>query len=102
MAKKTKTSFYNNKRYNDAQFEATTRKVTNYLRSLAARRTTGVVTADDVNNYLSRDGVQPEQVRTRLSFINSVLREPMFEQTGTVPSSRPAAKGRSISAWTIA
>ena len=79
-----------------------TRKMVTYLRSLVNRRTSGIVTADDVHNYLNRQGVRPHQVSTRLSFINSVLRSPMFEQVDMVASSRPAAKGRSISAWTTA
>lgn len=90
------------KTYNQNEFESTARKLSTYLRGLAKRRASGTVTADDVHNYLTREGVRPQQVRTRLSFINSVLREPMFEQTGdTVPSSRPEARGRSISEWTI-
>lgn len=78
------------------------RGLTSYLRSLANRRSTGTVTADDVHTFLSRKGVSARQYRTRLSFINSVLREPMFEASGTVYSTRPQAKGRAISAWTLA
>mgnify|MGYP003338877665 FL=1 len=78
------------------------RRISSYLRSLASRRSSGVVTADDVHNYLTRDGVRPQQVRTRLSFINNVFSNGMFEQDGMVPSARPQAKGRSITAWTIA
>jgi hypothetical protein len=73
-----------------------------YLRSLANRRSSGVVTADDAHNYLTREGVRERQVRTRLSFINSVFSTGMFEQVGRAPSTRPRAKGRSISMWTVA
>jgi hypothetical protein len=82
--------------------ETMVRKVTNYVRNLASRRSSGVVTADDVQAYLTRQGISARQIRTRLSFVNSVLRAPMFESTGTVYSTRPEAKGRAISAWTLA
>ena len=105
MAKRTgstRNDFSNNRYYNTQEFDSTARRMTSHLRSLVSRRTTGVVTADDVHNYLNREGVHEKQVRTRLSFINSVFGSGMFEQTGTVASSRPAAKGRAISAWTVA
>jgi hypothetical protein len=60
------------------------------------------VTADDAHRYMDREGIRPQQVRTRLSFINSVLREPNFEPVDVVASQRPAARGRSITEWTIA
>jgi predicted Zn-dependent protease len=88
--------------YNEQERSNTTRRITSYLRSLANRRSTGVVTADDVHSYLTRDGVREQQVRTRLSFINSVFGSGMFEQVGTMPSTRPQAKGRAISTWTVA
>jgi hypothetical protein len=81
--------------------EKTIRGLTSYLRSLANRRSDGVVTADDAHTYLTRRGVA-NSTRTRLSFVNSVLRNPLFEAVGTVSSSRPQAKGRAISAWTLA
>lgn len=104
MAKRNSDrGFSKNRYFNTSEFETTARRMTSYLRSLANRRSSGVVTADDVHTYLNREGVQPQQVRTRLSFINSVLAgSGMFEQAGTVASSRPQAKGRSITAWTIA
>jgi hypothetical protein len=105
MAKRTGSTandFAKNRYFNTQEFEATAKRMTSYLRSLASRRSSATVTADDVHNYLNRAGVQPKQVRTRLKFINSVFGSGMFEQTGTVASSRPAAKGRAISAWTIA
>lgn len=80
--------------------ENMTSKIRTYLRTLSRRRNSGYVTADDVHTYLTREGVRNEQVKTRLSFINSVLREPEFEPVDTVPSSRPAARGRMITAWT--
>jgi hypothetical protein len=72
-----------------------------YLRSLANRRSSGVVTADDAHNYLGKNGIDEMKVRTRLSFINAAFSNG-FEQVGYTYSSRPAAKGRSISEWTIA
>lgn len=78
------------------------RGLTSYLRSLATRRSTGIVTADDVHTYLNRKGISSRAVSTRLSFVNSVLRSPVFESAGSVYSSRPQAKGRSITAWQLA
>ena len=105
MAKRntTRNDFSQNRYYNTAEFEATSRRMTSYLRSLANRRSSGVVTADDVHNYLTREGVHQKQVRTRLRFINTVLGgSGVFEQDGMVASTRPQAKGRSITAWTVA
>lgn len=99
---RTTNSMKNNKRYTDAQFEQTANRMRSWLCSLARRRTGRTVTADDAHRYLDREGVQPEQVRTRLSFINSVLREPNFGRAGMTNSSRPAARGRSITEWTVA
>jgi hypothetical protein len=76
--------------------------MTSYLRGLANRRSSGVVTADDAHTYLSRAGIREQMVRTRLSFINSVFGTGMFEQVGSTPSNRPQAKGRSISTWSVA
>ena len=88
--------------YNEQERMSTTRRIVSYLRSLANRRSTGVVSADDVHNYLTRDGVREQQVRTRLSFINSVFSMDMFEQAGMTRSTRPQARGRAIAAWTVA
>lgn len=77
-------------------------QMSTYLRSLANRRYSGEVTADDAHSYLTRAGLSELMVRTRLSFINSVFKNGMFEQSGTVASSRPAAKGRAISTWSVA
>lgn len=102
MANRNSNNRFVVRTYNTQEREATTRRISSYLRSLASRRSDGVVTADDVHNYLNRDGVRPQQVRTRLSFINSVFSSGMFEQDGMVASSRPQAKGRYITAWTLA
>jgi hypothetical protein len=88
--------------YNEQERMSTTRRIMTYLRSLANRRSTGVVSADDVHNYLTRDGVREQQTRTRLSFINSVFSSEMFEFAGMTASTRPQAKGRSISTYTVA
>ena len=73
-----------------------------YLRTLANRRNSGIVTADDAHNYLGKNGIDEMKVRTRLSFINSAFATEEFESVGYTPSSRPAAKGRSITEWTLA
>ena len=88
--------------YNEQERNSTTRRIASYLRSLANRRSTGTVSADDVHNYLTRDGVREQQTRTRLSFINSVFSGEMFEFAGMMPSTRPSAKGRAISTYTVA
>jgi hypothetical protein len=87
---------------NSTKAETMVRGLTSYLRSLANRRNDGIVTADDVHAYLNRRGISARATRTRLSFVNSVLRSPVFESAGSVYSSRPQAKGRSITAWTLA
>lgn len=69
-----------------------------YLRSLSRKRSDNVVTADDAQNYLSKAGFRNNAMK-RLSVINSVLREPLFENVGARPSSRPAAKSRQVSEW---
>ena len=106
MAKRnrnTRNDFSQNRYFNTTEFEATARRMTSYLRSLSNRRSSGVVTADDVHAYLTREGVHQKQVKTRLSFINSVLAgSGEFVQDGTTRSTRPEAKGRTITAWTAA
>lgn len=88
--------------YNQQERESTVRRIASYLRSLANRRSTGTVTADDVHTYLTRDGVRAQQTRTRLSFVNAVFSTGMFEYAGVTASNRPAARGRSISMYTVA
>jgi hypothetical protein len=78
------------RRYNEQERMSTTRRIVSYLRSLAN------------HNYLTRDGVREQQTRTRLSFINSVFSGEMFEVAGTMASTRPAARGRAISTYTVA
>jgi predicted Zn-dependent protease len=106
MAKRnstTRNDFSKNRYFNTTDFAVTARRMTSYLRSLSNRRSSGVVTADDAHAYLTREGVHQKQVRTRLSFINAVLAgSGEFEQNGTVASTRPQAKGRSITAWMAA
>ena len=70
-----------------------------YLRGLSRRRNNNVVTADDAHTYLDRKGVRSKQVRTRLAYINSVLRVPEFVNVGNRSSIRPAARYRSITEW---
>lgn len=100
--KKNMNTRFTVKSYSNTEFDRTANKMRSYLVSLARKRTEGTVTADDAHRYLDREGVRPQQVRTRLSFINAVLREPNFEAIGSVPSQRPAARGRAITEWTIA
>jgi hypothetical protein len=80
--------------------DKTVSKATSYLRSLARRRNDAVVTADDVQNFLSQNGFRGN-TNERLSVIRSVLREPNFYAIGTTKSNRDAARSRTISAWTL-
>lgn len=102
MASRNTNRRYNVKTYDSTEFTRTANRMRSWLSGLARRRSTGTVTADDAHRYLDREGVRPQQVRTRLSFINSVLREPNFEYAGERPSERPAARGRTITEWTTA
>jgi len=92
---------FTTKQYTNEQFDRTVAKLRTYLRGIARKRSAGIVTADDAHNFLDREGVRPQQVRTRLAFINAALRSPEFEVIGMSPSQRPAARGRMISEWTI-
>jgi hypothetical protein len=94
-----KNTRFSVKTYNKDEFERTTQKMRTWLRSIARKRASGTVTADDAHKYLDREGIRPQQVRTRLSFINAVLRNPDFVYAGEARSSRPAARGRVITEW---
>ena len=102
MANRNRSTRYNLKSYSNSERQTTMRRMVSYLRALANRRSSGVVTADDAHTFLTREGVNIGQVRTRLSFINSAFSGEMFERTGTTRSTRPQAKGRAISAYTVA
>lgn len=98
---KNATRRFTVKTYSNDEYNRTASRMRSWLYSIARKRSSGTVTADDVHTYLDREGVRRQQVRTRLSFINSVLREPNFEYVGMTASERPAAKGRSIAEWSI-
>jgi hypothetical protein len=100
MQSNNPTERFTVKTYSDEEYNRTVSRMRTWLYSLVRRRNSGTVTADDVHTYLNREGVRPQQIRTRLSFINSVLRAPNFEPTGMTSSTRPAAKGRWITEWT--
>jgi hypothetical protein len=77
--------------------------VRGYLRGLARRRSSQTVTAADAQNYLDRTGMSERMTRTRQAIVNSALMSGEFVSTGyEVPSTRPSAKGRSITEWTLA
>jgi uncharacterized Rossmann fold enzyme len=73
-----------------------------YLRSLARRRNSGTVTADDATTFLMRNEIRPEMIRTRLAVTNAALQSGDFTTVGVVASSRPAARGRAINEWSYA
>jgi hypothetical protein len=74
-------------------------KATTYVRGLANRRSTRIVTADDVQNYLTKNGFRGSQ-NARLSIVRSVLSRSNFLPVGTTQSSREVARSRTITAWT--
>lgn len=102
MANNTTPRRFTVKTYTNEEYTRTASRMKSWLYSIARKRNSGTVTADDAHRYLDREGVRPQQIRTRLSFINSVLREPNFEYAGMTRSARPAARGRSISEWIVA
>jgi hypothetical protein len=81
------------------QYDTMVSGLRSYLRGLSTRRTNGVVTADDAQNFLTRKGIRPQQVRTRQSMINAAFLSGDFTSVGSTASSRPEAKGRSITEW---
>lgn len=80
------------------QREQTVSNLRGYLRSLSNRRSSGTVTADDAQAYLTKKGIREQMVRTRLSFINSAFSNG-FAAVGEQASTRLAAKGRYITQW---
>lgn len=73
-------------------------KAAKYLETLSRRRANGVVTADDVQNYLSKQKFSSNQ-NERLSVVRSVLQVPRFYPMGEQKSTRPKARGRTIRTW---
>ena len=83
------------------KYDRTVRGMRSWLNTLVRRRANRMVTADDAHTYLDRQGFRKNEVFTRLSFINTVLRDGNFDVIGRVPSERPVARRRLINAWTI-
>jgi hypothetical protein len=54
-----------------------------------------------VHTFLDKQGIS-RKANTRLRFINSSLRAPTFNVVGETASTRPAAKYRRISEWSLA
>lgn len=79
----------------------TANRMRSWLYSIARKRNSGIVTADDAHTYMDRAGISQSQVFDRLSLVNSVLREPYFVTKGITASERPAARGRAINAWSM-
>lgn len=84
----------------EERYERTVNGMRTWLYDIARKRTSRIVTADDAHRYLDRQGFRKNEVYTRLSFINSVLREGNFRCVGMMPSERPVARRRLINAWT--
>lgn len=85
----------------EQKYDRTVRGMRSWLYSLVRKRTGRTVTADDAHTYLDRSGFRKNEVYTRLSVINSVLRDGNFDVVGRTPSTRPAARRRLINAWTV-
>lgn len=86
--------------FSPERYERLRNGMRSWLYSLVRRRASHTVTADDAHTYLDREGIRKGHIRTRLSFINSVLREANFDYAGMTPSTRPAARRRLINEWT--
>jgi hypothetical protein len=80
--------------------ENTVNKLRSYLRRLANSRNSGVVSADDVHNFVQRNKLSLSQ-DDKLSLTRSVLNESEFMVVYYAPSSRPEAKGRQVAQWTL-
>jgi hypothetical protein len=93
---------YNRRKYSVTRLERVANELRNWLSDIARKRVDGYVTADDVHTYLNREGFTRNEVGVRLALTNSVLRNPDFRPVDEVPSERPAAKGRLITAWSRA
>ena len=77
--------------------------LTKYLVGLARRRPDGVVSADDAATYLEkRFNMRPRDYSKRAGITNSTFQQSMFESKGKVQSTRELARGRYITAWTLA
>ena len=72
-----------------------------YLRGLARKRSSGVVTADDAQNYMNRNDMLEGKTRSRIAVINAAFQGGDFEAVGQTSSSRPEAKGRTITEWSL-
>lgn len=83
------------------KYDRTVRGMRSWLNSLVRRRANRTITADDAHTYLTRQGFRKNEVYTRLSLINSVLRDGNFDVVGQTPSTRPAARRRLINVWTV-
>ena len=84
-----------------AQNETMVNSLRSYLRTLAKRRASATVTADDAQNYMTKQGIPSQRIRTRLALINAALQGGEFYQVGKVASTRPAARGRQITEWSL-
>jgi len=82
--------------------DRTANRMRSWLKSIARKRVSRSVTADDANRYLDRVGVSRDS-RVRLSYINSVLypTNRNFTFAGRTRSTRPVAKSRTITRWMV-
>lgn len=85
----------------DQKHQKLVRNTRTYLRSLAKKRSDGIVTADDANRYLMKQGIRESNIGRRLSVMNSIFRNGDFLYAGVTNSTRAAARGRAISTWEV-
>lgn len=82
--------------------ESVVTSLRSYLRSLARKRSSRTVTADDAQNYMNRQGMLEGKIRSRIAVINSAFQGGEFRSVGYTNSTRPEAKGRTITEWSLA
>jgi hypothetical protein len=82
--------------------ESVVTSLRSYLRGLARKRSNQTVTADDAQKYMNRNGMLEGKVRSRIAVINSTFQGGEFRPVGYTNSTRPEAKGRSITEWSLA
>jgi hypothetical protein len=75
-------------------------QLVSYLRRLATRRQSGVVSADDVQNFLTRNGFSGD-TNERLSIVRRTLSNAPFRRHAAARSARPAARGRFITTYSV-
>lgn len=77
------------------------RRLETYLTRLSRKRSDGIVTANDVTDFMTKNGYRMSNVRQRIRYTNATLRRPNFRPVGYRASTNPNAKYRQIRTWRI-